>query len=392
MLRCLPRLLLGSARVEGRYYQHPHDWYLGARSVLFGSSSLSALLTKIYSRYQRQQIWAGWPLCILGLVLASFADSVNGLLATQGLMYGLGFLTLTYPIISMLNEWWVARKGMAFDLISASSGVTGAFMPSIIDLLLRTYGHKTTLRACAVALTILTAPLVPLFKGRLPASEHPNLVRVDLTFLKRPLLWVYGSAIVIQGLGFFIPVVFLPSYATSLGISSAQAAFLLAAMSVAQVLGQFALGYVSDKKLPVGLLSALCCVGAGTASLTLWGLGTSMGLLVAFSLVYGFFGFGFGTLRVAMGREVDNDPSTIFALYAIFCLLAGHRQHSCWTLECGVVGGPDRTARLWHGKILWDNHSGRGVIAAGSATHYVVVRLFGAATLSVDWSTVGQYW
>ncbi|KAH8801394.1 major facilitator superfamily domain-containing protein [Xylogone sp. PMI_703] len=294
-----------------------------AQGLYYLGAPFSALLTKKYPKYQRQQIWAGWPLCILSLVAASFTHSVSGLISTQGFLYGLGFVTLSYPIVSMLNEWWVARKGMAFGLISASSGLTGTFVPSVMDFLLQNYGYRTTLRSCAVALFILTAPLIPLFKSRLPASEHTSLARIDWAFLKRPLFWIYGSAVLVQGLGFFLPIVFLPSYATSVNISSARGAALLAVMSAAQVLGQFAFGYMSDKKLSVGILSTVCCVAGAAASLTLWGLGTSVPLFIGFSLVYGFFGFGFGTMRVAMGRAIDNDPAAIFVLFAIFVFFQG---------------------------------------------------------------------
>ncbi|KAI0628738.1 major facilitator superfamily domain-containing protein [Trametes polyzona] len=294
-----------------------------AQGLYYLGAPLSALLTKRYPKYRRQQIWFGWPLCIIGLLCASFADSVGGLIATQGILYGLGFVILTYPIISMLNEWWVARKGMAFGLISASSGATGAVMPFIIQALLDRYGHRTTLRASAVAMFVLTAPLLPLFHGRLPVSEQTRLARTEWSFLKRPLFWVYAAATLIQGLGFFFPTVFLPSYATSVGISPILGALLLALMSIAQVLGQFAFGYLSDKNLSVSLLAGAACVAAAASSLTLWGLGRSMGLLVVFSLLYGFFAFGFGTMRVAMGRAVSEDPSAVFATYAIFVFLQG---------------------------------------------------------------------
>lgn len=55
-------------------------------------------------------------------------------------------MTLTYPIISFVNEWWVARKGMAFGIVSAASGASGVFMPFVIEALLNRYGYVTTLR------------------------------------------------------------------------------------------------------------------------------------------------------------------------------------------------------------------------------------------------------
>ncbi|RYP20273.1 hypothetical protein DL767_009484 [Monosporascus sp. MG133] len=294
-----------------------------AQGLYYLGAPFSALLTKRFPQCQRHQIWVGWPLGIIGLLAASFTRSVNGLIGTQGLLYGVGFVTLTYPIISMINEWWVARKGIAFGLISASSGATGAMMPFIVESLLARYGQQTTLQASAVAMAILTAPLLPVFSGRLPASEHASLARADWAFLKRPLFWIYASSILVQGLGFFFPVVFLPSFAASIDISSVKGALLLALMSIAQVLGQFVLGYMSDKNLSVSFLAIACCVAAAAASFTLWGLAKSMPPLIVFALIYGFFGFGFGTLRVAMGRAVSSDPSTVFATYAIFVFLQG---------------------------------------------------------------------
>ena len=294
-----------------------------AQGLVQLGSPLSALLVKKFPKYQRQQIWLGWPLCILGLLCASFTSSVNGLIGTQGVLYGVGFVTLNLPIMSMLNEWWIARKGMAFGLISASSGLTGAFLPPVIELSLRQYGHRTTLRGCAVALAVLSAPLMPLLKGRLPASEHTGLAKINWAIFKRPLFWIYGTAILIQGLGFWMPSIFLPSYATSLNLPSSQGALLLVAMCIAQVLGQFAFGYLSDKRFSVAVLSIICCITAAAASSTLWGLGKSAGLLATFSLIYGFFGFGFGTMRVAMSKAVDNDASSVFTLFSVFIFLQG---------------------------------------------------------------------
>ncbi|UNI23725.1 hypothetical protein JDV02_009527 [Purpureocillium takamizusanense] len=284
---------------------------------------LSAFVATRFPRYRKPQICVGWFLTILGLLTASFASSVNALIGTQGFLYGFGFLTLAFPIFSMLNEWWVTRKGMAFGLMSAASGATGTVMPFIMEALLAKYGRHTTLRASSVAMTILTAPLLPLFKGRMPMASHPSLPRTDWTFVKRPMFWVYACAVLVQGLGFFFPVVFLPSYASSLGLSPFEGAILLALLSIAQVLGQFVLGFLSDKSFSASSLATSCCVATAAVSFTAWGLAKSMPPLAVFALIYGFFGFGFGTLRVAMGRALSNEPSTVFVMFAIFIFLQG---------------------------------------------------------------------
>lgn len=317
--------------------------YIGtlAQGLYYLGAPFSAMATKRFPKYHRQQIWIGWPMCILGLLTASFATSVPGLIATQGLLYGLGFVILTYPIVSMINEWWVRRKGMAFGLISASSGATGAVMPFIIEALLNRFGHQTTLRASAVAMVVLTGPLIPLFRGRLPPSEQSSLARTDWSFLAKPIFWVYGASILVQGLGFFFPIVFLPSYASAIGLSSFNGALLVALMSISQVAGQFVFGYLSDKHMSVNVLAIMACSIAALAALAAWGLGKSMAALIAFAIIYGFFAFGYGTLRVAMGRAVSDDPSTVFATYAVFVFLQGVGNILVGPISGGLMASRD---------------------------------------------------
>lgn len=238
-------------------------------------------------------------------------------------MYGLGFVTLAYPIISMLNEWWVARKGMAFGMISSASGLAGIGMPFAIEAMLQRYGYRTTLRASAVAMAVLTGPFIPLLKGRLPPAEQSVIAKTNWSFLKSYLFWIYCVATFIQGLGFFFPPVFLPSYSTATGLNATHGALLLALMSAAQVLGQFAFGYLSDKNVSISGLAMICSLVSSVAVFALWGTAKSEALLVVFSLIYGCFGYSFGTMRVAMGREISDDPSSAIATYAILVFLQG---------------------------------------------------------------------
>lgn len=161
-----------------------------AQGLCYLGAPFSAMLSKRFPKYHRQQIWVGWPICIGGLVAASFMKSIGGLIVTQGVMYGVGFIVLTYPIICMVDEWWIQRKGMAFGVISCASGASGAVMPFITSALLEKYGYKTTLQATAVAMAILTGPLIPLLKGRLPPAEKGAIARVNWSFLKKPLFYI----------------------------------------------------------------------------------------------------------------------------------------------------------------------------------------------------------
>jgi hypothetical protein len=135
----------------------------------------------------------------------------------------------------MVNEYWVARRGMAYGLLCGASGLSETVMPFVIQALLTRYGYQTTLRAVAVALALLTGPLIPLLEGRLPSS--PGQVasyRWNWTFFRSPLFWIYSVSNILQGFGYFFPSLYLPSYASSLGLSSKSGALLLALMSISK--------------------------------------------------------------------------------------------------------------------------------------------------------------
>lgn len=238
-------------------------------------------------------------------------------------MYGIGFVTLTYPIISMVNEWWLVRKGMAFGLISAASGASGAVMPFILTAMLQRYGHQVTLRAIAVAMAVLTAPFLPFLKGRLPPASQSSVARTNWSFFRKPLFYVFCASTFIQGLGFFFPALYLPSYATASGLDTTTGALLLAIMAIAQVVGQFAFGWLSDKNISVTILCGICSIMATIAALGMWGPAHSTGLLVGFSILYGVFGYAFSTMRVAMGRAVSEDASSTVATYSLLVFLQG---------------------------------------------------------------------
>ena len=223
----------------------------------------------------------------------------------------------------MVDEWWIARKGMAFGLISAASGASGAVMPFIIEAMLQKYGYKITLRAIAVAMALLTAPLIPFLHGRLPPAQRSARAKTNWSFLKKPLFWVFCTSTFLYGLGFFFPPLYLPSFVADIGLKPIQGALLLAIMSIAQVLGQFAFGYLSDKKISVSTLAITCSFSASVATFTLWGLAKSLGPLVVFSILYGVFAYGFAGMRIAMGRAVSEDASAAVATYAILVFVQG---------------------------------------------------------------------
>ncbi|KAJ5303553.1 MFS monocarboxylate [Penicillium atrosanguineum] len=294
-----------------------------ASGISYLGAPLTAPFIKRYQRFQRQMIWFGWSICIVALIAGSFASTLETLILTQGVAYGLGFLILYYPILSMVDEYWISRRGMAYGMLCSASGLSGAAFPFVLEKLLNTYGYRTTLRATALALFVVTSPLLPFLKGRLPVSRHITAARADWSFLRNPLFWMYTISNVAQGLGYFYPSLYLPSYATAIGLSSVEGALLLALVSISQVMGQFTFGFLSDRKFSIDILITLASVIAAIASLALWGLAHSLAPLIGFALIYGFFGAGYTAMWARMSTSVSADPTATPIIFSLFCFGKG---------------------------------------------------------------------
>lgn len=222
----------------------------------------------------------------------------------------MGFLILYYPIIIIVNEYWITRRGMAYGILCGASGLSGAIMPFIVHALLVNYGYQTTLRAVAVGLALCTGPLIPFLQGRLPVSDRRVTPRTDWSFFKNPLFWVYSISNLLQGFGYFFPALYLPSFATSMDLGAQSGPLLLAVMSVAQVVGQFTFGYLSDRKAGIDILACASTLVAAAVSLTMWRLADSLALLIGFAILYGLFATGFTAVWARMSSAITDDVTS----------------------------------------------------------------------------------
>lgn len=249
-----------------------------------------------------------------------------------------GYVIFFFPVLSIVNEWWIVRRGMALGVITSAAGASGIAMPLIIEALLNRYGHRTTLRAVALAMVVLTGPLIPLIRSRLPPSHASAVTRTDWSFAFKPLFLLYCFANITQGLGFFFPSLFLPSYATSIGLSASDGAMLLSVMSAAQVVGQWTFGILPDK-MSLNPLVLLSTTTTALACFTSWGLAHDIAPLIVFALLFGFFAYGFSSMRARMGTAVSEEPTAALATFGILTFCQGSGNMLAGPISAGLVSG-----------------------------------------------------
>lgn len=262
-------------------------------------------------------VLGGAALCVAGLVWASFADSVASLIASQGALYGTGVLVLYTPLVSLLNEWFVARRGLAYGVMFAGGGVGGVGLPLAMDWLLATYGYRTTFRVTAVAQTLLLAPVLPLVRGRLPPSADAGARRiaVEFDFVRDPQFWILAVSNVLQGFAIYIPSIYLPTYATQIGLSRQVGAALLAALNIASTIGQVVFGHLSDRYNNIFLLLFITTFVSAAGTFCIWGFARSTAPLLVFAIVWGFFGGSYVVLWPKFAL-LSKNPLFLYGLMA----------------------------------------------------------------------------
>ncbi|KAH8751427.1 major facilitator superfamily domain-containing protein [Hyaloscypha finlandica] len=201
---------------------------------------------------------------------------------------------------------------------------------------------------------ILVGPMLPLLQPRVLSLVHtntPSETSFDTTVFTNPLFYSASLSNIFQGLAFFLPFIYLPTYAHDIGLNNAKSTLALSFLNISQIIGQIGIGYLSDHHsiyIPLFLspfFSALC-------TFLLWGFAKSFAPLIIFSILYGIFSGGYSVLycrfatsltsteelRGVEGRgsgvERGNQRATGLWLYSIFDF-----QRGVGNIVGGVVSG-----------------------------------------------------
>lgn len=277
----------------------------------------------LWPRIQMSSTIAGLVLMCLSLAISSFSTTTTHLIITQGIFYAVGGSFTYSPCILYMDQWFVKRKGLAYGIMWAGTGLAGVILPLVMEWLLRDYGFRTTLRVWAVGLFVLTAPFLYYVRPRIPVAQTHVPKKIDFTFIKTRTFGILQACNVIEALGFFLPTIYLPMYARStMDASSSLSALTVILFNVSSVIGCVMMGGLVDK-WHVTTCILISTVGTVLSVFLLWGFSVSLPPLYVFALVYGLFAGSFtstwpGIMRDVKAEKRSADPSMVFA-----CLAAG---------------------------------------------------------------------
>ncbi|KAI9758602.1 MAG: hypothetical protein M4579_002978 [Chaenotheca gracillima] len=345
-----------------------------ASGILYLSAPIMFTLLTRYPRMRRFCGPVGLVITVVSLVLSSLASSVWQLIATQGVLCAIGSGLLYSPTTLYLDEWFIRRKGLAYGVMGGAKSLTGVVLPFIMSASLEKYGFRTTLRAWAVALFLMTSPLLMFLKPRLHLPATSAARPLDWSLLKSNTFWMLQTGNIIQSLGYFLPTTYLASYAARIGLTNVTGTLMVSILNATSVFGSVLIGILNDHMRVTNVI-LITTIGSTLAVIIFWGLYTHVAMLAVFAIIYGFFAGGYSSTWPGIQKTMkDEIPSIETGL--VFGLLAGGRGIG------NVISGPLSVLLL---EAKWPE-SGKSF---GFNTEYGPVILFtGATALFGGWSWI----
>ncbi|KAJ9296497.1 hypothetical protein DTO271G3_5195 [Paecilomyces variotii] len=313
---------------------------------------LSPFVFALLLAVPRLKLWAtplGFLIMCLTLALSSFSTTTTHLLVSQGIAYAIGASLAYSPSILFIEEWFVNRRGLAYGIQWAGTGVSGVVLPIFLQWLLNAHGFRTTLRVWSIILFISIAPLLFFFKPRLPIAQSASMRPFNIRFLANRTFLIFQLGNVLEALGYFLPTIYLPTYARrTLGVSNLIATLTVILVNLASVFGCVLMGTLVDRYHATTCI-LISTVGTTIAVFLLWGFSLSLAPLLIFCIAYGIFAGSFSSTWPAVMKEVQKTNS-LAEPTIVFAFLAAGRGIG------NVVSGP-LSERLLHG-LPWQNAAG----------------------------------
>ncbi len=279
---------------------------------------LFAIFARRWAHRRQLAALCGTVIACVSFFLSSYCTSIWHLVATQGITSALGCALIYSPTTLSLGEWYTtSNRSVAYGIVLSCKNIVGTICPFVLRASIDAYGYQTTLKAWTLVvggLSIVCIALIP---------THPSKLGIYKTrerdmpwdFLKYPSIYFYSIAIIFQSSGYGIPQTYLSTYAQDFALLSQNSGtMMLALFNAFGIISSSFFGWLSDNKrivLSAQAVSAIPCVCCAIATFLLWGFTTQggLGLLLIYSITFGFFSSGYSATWGGMLKQMEHDSA-----------------------------------------------------------------------------------
>ncbi|KAI1908636.1 hypothetical protein LOZ39_004066 [Ophidiomyces ophidiicola] len=319
-----------------------------ALGVMYLGSPVCFALMEKWLFWRKWSLHVGLSLLLTALVASAFATKVWHLIFTQGALYGIGGALSYNPAVIFCDEWFVCKKGFAFGVMWAGTGFAGVTIPFLMSWMLKRFGLKVALLSWAAIVALLLTPLIFFVRPRIPRNHNYRPCRLSLRFCYNRTFIFLQLGNILEGLGHFMPTIYLPAYARNLGVRNEAITTSISLVNAASIFGSTFLGFLIDR-FHVTTVILISTIGATLSIFLLWGLSSSAGLLFVFSIAYGFFAGGNAATYAGILKEVSSDkPESGGGTGMVIGMLSAGR--GIGSVACGPLSEILIRGRPWAGK------------------------------------------
>ncbi|QPG75085.1 hypothetical protein FOA43_002426 [Brettanomyces nanus] len=229
---------------------------IGGLSVGLSFMLCNVANTLVRRFYYKYVMSAGIVLLVVCYMCAAQATTIVQFIMLQGFLLSIAYALSAGPTFVIIPTWFLKKRSIATGIATAGIGLSGViFSRSVQAIIDSTGSYKWALRmigiVCGFMLTLSMLLIrshrsLQIDTGRsLWGDIRASFTRWDI-YRQKPvmylILWNF-----IYSFGYTILLFSMSSYATAIGLTSAQGSIVTTVQSVAQVIGRPLLGWLSDK-------------------------------------------------------------------------------------------------------------------------------------------------
>lgn len=287
---CLANLCLGSIYTWSVFASPMADYLTGLTGATLTTADLAIVYTIANSVGPITMISGGWfndrlgPRAVLlvggvmwgmGMVLSGFATSVGALIVTYGLVGGLGLGMAYGATVSSCIKFFPDKRGLIGGITTAVYGLGSVVLPPVVTALVQAYDAPTAFKMVGAVFTVVLVVAALLMvrcpDGFVPDGWTPPVQSVKTTpvnldwkhMLTTPIFCVMA---VLLCCGAFCGMM-ITSQASAIGqnmvgLSAMAASTAVSVLSLFNVFGRIAAGFLSDKIGRINTLTLSCLLAA----------------------------------------------------------------------------------------------------------------------------------
>ena len=216
--------------------------------IYFALGGLGGMLS---DRFGARLVCSLGILCVAGgLLLTSFAQSLNGVYLFYSVGIGAGIALAYTPSIGNVQPWFSKRRGLASGIASSGIGLGTLLVPLLAAFLISSLEWRTALRVMSGAVVMLgLSSTLLLRRAQLglsgSATPLPGLTLAQT--LKDKRFWWFYLFTFTAAPTMFIPFAHVSASARDIGISDANAVGLVGLIGIGSLVGRFAISAMADR-------------------------------------------------------------------------------------------------------------------------------------------------